>query len=83
MTTFLHFIDSKTQKVVVIGWEHSTVADATGKVSPKPKLSQCNAENEAFVGNARVLNAIFNGVDQNVFKLVNTCTSTKQALSIL
>ena len=34
------------------------------------------------MGNCRALNAIFNGVDKNVFRLINTCTSAKEAWEI-
>ena len=40
-------------------------------------------EDEASLWNSHALNAIFNEVDQNVFKLINTCTSTKEAWIIL
>lgn len=42
-----------------------------------------NAEDKASLGNSHAMNAIFNGVDQNAFKLINTCTSIKEAWSIL
>ena len=30
-------------------------------------------------GNDKALNAIFNGVDKNMFRLINTCTEAKEA----
>ena len=33
--------------------------------------------------NSRALDAIYNRVDQNVFKLINTCSSAKEAWKIL
>lgn len=38
---------------------------------------------EASLGNSRALNAIFNGVDKNIFRLINICVSTKKAWDIL
>ncbi|KAA0050148.1 gag-proteinase polyprotein [Cucumis melo var. makuwa] len=40
-------------------------------------------EDEESLENTRALNALFNGVDWNVFKLINTCTSAKEAWNIL
>ncbi|KAA0060391.1 gag-pol polyprotein [Cucumis melo var. makuwa] len=41
-----------------------------------------DAEEQASVGNARAINAIFNGVDLNVFKLINFCITAKEAWKI-
>ncbi|KAA0063878.1 gag-pol polyprotein [Cucumis melo var. makuwa] len=46
---------------------------------PKSKVHWTDAKEQAFVGNARALNAILNGVDLNVFKLINSCSSAKEA----
>ena len=43
------------------------MTDVAGKVSLKPEISCLNVEDEESLGNSRALNAIFNGVDQNVF----------------
>ena len=40
-------------------------------------------EDEGALVNSHALNAIFNGVDKNVFILINTCTSAKEAWEIL
>ncbi|KAA0037284.1 gag-pol polyprotein [Cucumis melo var. makuwa] len=40
-------------------------------------------EDDALVGNSRALNALFNVVHQNIFKLINTYKSTKAAWDIL
>ncbi|KAA0046482.1 gag-pol polyprotein [Cucumis melo var. makuwa] len=42
-----------------------------------------DAEEQASVGNARAINVIFNGVDLNVFKLIDSCTTAKEAWKIL
>ncbi|TYK29879.1 gag-pol polyprotein [Cucumis melo var. makuwa] len=49
----------------------------------KPEFDWTDAEEQASVGNARALNAIFNGVDLNVFKLINSCSTAKKAWRIL
>ncbi|TYK08228.1 gag-pol polyprotein [Cucumis melo var. makuwa] len=40
-------------------------------------------EDDAAVGNSGALNALFIVVDPNIFKLINTCKSTKDASDIL
>ncbi|TYK18161.1 gag-pol polyprotein [Cucumis melo var. makuwa] len=40
-------------------------------------------EEQASIGNARAINAIFNSVDLNVFKLINSCSTAKEAWRIL
>ncbi|KAA0035666.1 gag-pol polyprotein [Cucumis melo var. makuwa] len=42
-----------------------------------------DAEEQASIGNTRALNEIFNGVDINVFKLINSCSTAKEAWRIL
>lgn len=49
----------------------------------KPIKDWTTAEDEASLGKSRALNAIFNGVDKNVFRRTNTCTSVKEAWDIL
>ncbi|KAA0067049.1 gag-proteinase polyprotein [Cucumis melo var. makuwa] len=46
---------------------------------PKPEVDWTDAKEQASVGNVGALNAIFNGVDQNVFKLINSCSTGKKA----
>ncbi|KAA0064037.1 gag-proteinase polyprotein [Cucumis melo var. makuwa] len=50
---------------------------------PKPEVDWTDAEEQASVGNARALNAIFNSVDLNVFKLINSCSTAKEAWKTL
>ncbi|KAA0064119.1 gag-pol polyprotein [Cucumis melo var. makuwa] len=61
-------------------WPYVTV---DGVFVPKPEVDWTDAEEQASVGNARALNAIFNGVDLNVFKFINSCTTAKEAWKIL
>lgn len=58
------------------------MTDEVDKVTFKSTLTWSSAEDEAAVGNSHALNALFNLVDQNVFKLINTCTSAKKAWNI-
>lgn len=52
-------------------------------MTQKSKLKWLNAKDDATIRNSRELNALFNAVDQNVSKLINTCKSAKEAWSIL
>ncbi|KAA0054769.1 putative mitochondrial protein [Cucumis melo var. makuwa] len=49
----------------------------------KSEVDSTYAEEQASVGNASALNAIFNCVDLNVFKLINSCSIVKEAWRIL
>ncbi|KAA0066730.1 Receptor-like protein 12 [Cucumis melo var. makuwa] len=49
---------------------------------PKPEVYWTDAEEQASVENAKALNAIFNGVDLNIFKL-NSCSTAKEAWKTL
>ena len=40
-------------------------------------------EDGLSLGNSKALNALFKGVDKNIFKLINTCTMAKDAWEIL
>ncbi|KAA0040913.1 gag-pol polyprotein [Cucumis melo var. makuwa] len=54
-----------------------------GQVVPKSELDWIDAEEQASARNSKALNAIFNGVDLNVFKLIKSCNSTIEAWRIL
>ncbi|KAA0062466.1 gag-pol polyprotein [Cucumis melo var. makuwa] len=49
----------------------------------KSRMEWISEEDDAAIGNLRALNASFNVVDQNVFKLINTYKSVKAAWDIL
>lgn len=55
--------------------------DGTSILRPKYELS--NAEDEEALENSKALNAIFNGLDNNMFRLINTCSEAKEAWEIL
>ncbi|XP_057449186.1 uncharacterized protein LOC130740550 [Lotus japonicus] len=86
MTAFLKSIDHKTWKAIVKGWNHPIKVQAEGSTSnaeEKPEEEWTKDEDEAALGNSKELNAIFNGVDKNMFRLINTCTVAKDAWEIL
>lgn len=86
MIAFLKSIDIKTWKAVVKGWKHPVKAQAEGSTSTpeeKPEDEWTSAEEEASLANSKAMNAIFNAVDKNMFRLINTCTVAKDAWEIL
>ena len=85
MVTFLKSIDSKTWKVVLKGWDHPLVKDKDGKDTTelKPKQEWSKEEDELALGNSKALNALFNGVDKNILRLINNCTMAKDAWDIM
>jgi len=48
----------------------------------KPIEEWFKDENELALGNSKALNALFNGVDKNMFILINTSTVLKDAWEI-
>ena len=81
MSAFLKSINSKTWKAVLKGWEHPVVLDADGNMTAILKLEEewSAAEDELTLGNSKALNALFNGVDKNMFRLIKQCTVAKDA----
>jgi gag-polypeptide of LTR copia-type len=84
MCAFMKSLDNKTWKAVLNGWNAPQLSDSDGNpIGPKPEKDWTDDEDEESLGNSRALNAIFNGVDKNVFRLINTCTTAKSAWDIL
>lgn len=85
MITFLKSIDSKTWKAVLRGWDHLLVKDKDGKdtTEMKPEEKWSKEEDELALGNSKALDALFNGVDRNMFRLINNCIVAKDAWDIL
>ncbi|KAA0052057.1 gag-pol polyprotein [Cucumis melo var. makuwa] len=80
---FLMSLDMRCWRAIILGWEHLTENDETGKITRKSKLKWTSEENDAAVGNSSALNALFNAIDPNIFKLINTCKSAKVAWNTL
>jgi len=79
IVSFLIYIDSKTWKAVLKGLKHPLVKDKDGKDTTelKPKEEWSKDEGELAIGNYKALNALFNGVHKNMFRLINNCTVAK------
>ena len=85
MSAFLKSIDNKTWKTVLKSWEHHVQLDADGNriYVLKPEEEWSAAEDELALGNSKALNAMFNGVDKNMFRLIKQYTVAKDAWEIL
>ncbi|GAU35306.1 hypothetical protein TSUD_389310 [Trifolium subterraneum] len=85
MIAFLKSMDSRTWKAVLKGWEHPKVKDANGADTDELKLEEdwTAAEDSLALGNSKALNALFNGVDKNMFRLIKKCEVAKDAWEIL
>jgi hypothetical protein len=85
MMAFLKSIDSKTWKAVLNGWTHPTYStkEGTSTGEQKPESEWSKEEDELALGNSKALNALFNGVDANMFRLIKQCTVAKEAWDIL
>jgi hypothetical protein len=72
MTAYLKSLDSRTWKAVLTGWEHPNVKDANNVDTEelKPEEEWTTAEDTLALGNNKALNALFNGVDKNMFRLI-------------
>ncbi|KAA0062800.1 gag-pol polyprotein [Cucumis melo var. makuwa] len=82
MILFIKTLDGRARRVLVAGWEPSMII-VDGVFVPKSEVDWTDAEEQGSVRNVRALNAIFNGVDLNAFKLINSCSSVKEAWKIL
>src|SRR6266487_6089845 len=85
MEAFLKSIDSKTWKAVLIRWEPPVLQDKDGKnlEELKPESEWSKEEDELALGNSKALNALYNGVDKNMFRLIKRCKVAKEAWEIL
>ncbi|WJX67153.1 hypothetical protein P8452_51646 [Trifolium repens] len=85
MIAFLKSIDSRTWKAVLKGWNHPVIEtkEGTSTGELKPEADWTKEEDEATLSNNKAINALFNGVDTNMFKLIKKCLSAKEAWEIL
>ncbi|KAA0059940.1 gag-pol polyprotein [Cucumis melo var. makuwa] len=79
MEALLMSLDMRSWRVIISGWEYPTKNNEAGQTVQKSKLKWTKDEDDVAVGNSRALNALFNAIDLNIFKLINTCKSAKAA----
>ena len=83
MKAFIKTLNEKAWRAVLSGWYHPTVTDTEGNTTPKPELKWTIGEDKLANYNFEGLNAIFNAVYPNQFKLISTCESAKAAGDVL
>ena len=79
MVAFLKSINNKSWKDFLKGWNHHVVKDKDRNESLNPEEYWSKEEDEIALGNSKAQNAIFNGIDKNIFRLVNSCEVAKDA----
>ncbi|KAA0034783.1 gag-proteinase polyprotein [Cucumis melo var. makuwa] len=82
MISFIKILDGRAWRAFVAGYEPPMII-LDGVSIPKSEVDWTNAEEQVSISNARALNAIFICVDLNVFELINSCSSAKEAWKIL
>ncbi|CAM8923491.1 unnamed protein product [Rhodiola kirilowii] len=83
MKAFLKSLDEKAWRAELVGWTQPMMANAEGVMVLKPEAIWTDADEKTAVGNSKAKNAIFSGVDENVFKLIANCEIGKEAWDIL
>ncbi|CAM8882987.1 unnamed protein product [Rhodiola kirilowii] len=83
MKSFLKSLDEKAWKAVLAGWTEPMMENLTGETIPKPEALWTEADEKAYLGNSKAMNATFSGVDENVLKLIINCEVANEAWDIL
>src|SRR3954465_5951499 len=83
MVAFLKSVNSKAWRAVNKGWEHPVNVDKDGNKTLKPEEEWDKDEEALALGNSKALNALFNGIDKNIFRLVHQCELAKDVWDIL
>src|SRR4051812_35927638 len=83
MVAFLKSVNSKAWRAVNKGWEHPVNVDKDGNKTLKPEEDWDKDEEALALGNSKALNALFNGIDKNIFRLVHQCELAKDVWDIL
>ena len=67
--SFLKSLHNRAWKVVLKGWKHPIKLGENGEPTSelKPEKYWSKEEDEIALGNSKALNAIFNGIDNNIF----------------
>ena len=83
MKAFIKAIDENAQRSILNSWEHRVTKDSKGKETLKPKITWSTEEDRLANNNFKALNAIFNKVNANQFKLISMCETAKDAWEML
>ena len=83
MKAFIKSVDEKAWKAILTGWDHPMTRNDKRESVLKPEVEWTANEDKLANNNSKALNAIFNAVDANQFKLISTCETAKEAWEIL
>src|ERR1043165_1114962 len=83
MVAFLRSVDIKAWRAADKGWKHPTKVEKDGTTILKPEEEWGKEEEELALGNSKALNALFNGIDRNIFRLVHQCELAKDVWDTL
>lgn len=85
MMAFIKSMDSQAWKYMVKGWDPPMARDKDGKITDVLKAEEDwdDEDDKLAQGNSKALNALFNGVDKNIFRLINNCIVSKDSWEIL
>ncbi|CAA0820566.1 Unknown protein [Striga hermonthica] len=82
MTSYIKSIDGRAWLSVLTGWEPPT-KEVEGVKHEKNEAEYSTGESSSANFNSKALNAIFGTVDENMFRLISTCTTAKDAWDTL
>src|ERR1051325_871204 len=83
MISFLKSLDNKAWRATDKGWKHPIKIKKDGTTSQKPEEEWSKEEEELALWNSKALNALFNGIDRNIFRLVHRCELAKDVWDTL
>lgn len=79
MVSFLKSMNNKTWKTVINGWTPRKVTTEDNTKTLYSEKDWSKEEDKEELCNSISFNVIYNGVDMNIFRIINTCISVKQS----
>ncbi|XP_012833689.1 PREDICTED: uncharacterized protein LOC105954566 [Erythranthe guttata] len=79
MKMFIKSMDEDAWRTVLTGWKRPVATDEKGIQTEKHEKDWSKTEQIAANMNSKALNAIFNGIDINQFKIISACECAKEA----
>src|ERR1044072_4177650 len=85
MAAYINSVDNRAWKAILKGWTRPVIIGADNQPTSELKLEEnwSKEDDELALANSKALNAIFGGVDRNIFRLIKTCEVAKDAWEIL
>src|SRR4051812_6954098 len=83
MVVVINSVDCKAWRAVESGWKHPEKILEDGTIVLIPETHWSKSEEELTLGNSKALSPLFNGIDKNIFRLVQHYELAKEAWNIL